>query len=103
MTELIDTQQITLRLATPADERAVIRLAQRDSGRPPSAPLLLGFEGDRLLAAISLADGEVIADPFAPSASIVGILRSRAGQVDGKPSRRFLRHRRSPAARWATA
>jgi hypothetical protein len=101
MPQMIDTQELTLRMASPADERAVIRLGQLDSGWPPPAPLLLGFAGDRLLAAISLSDGEVIADPFENTAFLVDMLRSRASQLDGTPGRGRLRRR--SASRWATA
>jgi hypothetical protein len=69
---------IEVRPAHPDDERALIRLAQLDSARVPPAPLLLAFEGEELRAAISLATGAAIADPFAPTAWLVELLRARA-------------------------
>jgi hypothetical protein len=89
MTQLIDTQ-LTLRIARPEDDRALTRLAQRDSGRPPAGPLLLGFAGDRLVAAISLADGHLIADPFEPTAAIADVLRARAVQLQTREPRGLL-------------
>jgi hypothetical protein len=100
---MIDTQDLTIRMAGPDDERAVIRLGQRDSGWPPPAPLMLGFAGDRLLAAISLADGRVIADPFEKTAFVVEMLRARAGQIEGPAPRGRIGRRRPTDPRWATA
>jgi hypothetical protein len=98
MTELSDTQ-LTLRRDRPEDDRALIRLAQRDSGRPPPGPLLLAFAGDRLVAAISLADGGLIADPFEPTAGIADMLRARARQLGGDRRRGPFRRLRPAAGR----
>ena len=69
---------IEIRPARPDDERALTRLAQLDSARLPATPLLLAVEGGKLRAAISLATGAAIADPFAPTARLVGLLRTQA-------------------------
>jgi hypothetical protein len=72
------TDLIEVRPGHPDDERALIRLAQLDSARVPPAPRLLAFEGGELRAAISLATGAAIADPFAATAWLVELLRARA-------------------------
>ena len=81
MTNAFDIQDLTIRMEREEDERAVIRLAQLDSGWPPAGPRLLAIVGDRPRAAISLQTGTVIADPFAPTAGIVELLRARAAQT----------------------
>jgi hypothetical protein len=72
---------ISLRLAQPEDRRAVTRVAQRDTASVPGAPLLVAVSPDGIRAAISLADGSVIADPFEPTAELVDLLRTRAKQT----------------------
>ena len=69
---------IEIRPTRPADARALTRLGQLDSAPVPPAPLLLAIEGGELHAAISLATGDAIADPFAPTARLVELLRTQA-------------------------
>ena len=74
---------IHIRPSRPGDARRLVRLAQLDSSHVPAAPLLLAFEDGELRAAVSLASGEVIADPFFPSARLVELLA-----IDDRPTRR---------------
>ena len=84
---------IMIRRIHDADEPALRDLAQRDSGRLP-APPALGAELDgRLIAAISLATGELVADPFAQSAEASELLRLRLGQLSPLPRKRRFRRR----------
>ncbi|HEY1591452.1 MAG TPA: hypothetical protein VGF81_06640 [Solirubrobacteraceae bacterium] len=86
------TTPVTLRFAFPDDEYAIARLAQLDSSEPPAMPVLLGEVGGQLRAALSLAGGAVVADPFHPSTALVDLLRARAAQLRGMtPRRRFRR------------
>jgi hypothetical protein len=73
------TDTIEIRPAHPDDERALVRLGQLDCARVPPAPLLLAVEGGELRAAISLATGAAIANPFARTARLVELLRTQAG------------------------
>ena len=82
MTGLIDIQELTIRLAETADDRALTRLAQRDSATVPATPLLVAAVGDDLLAAASLTDGRVIADPFRHSAGAANLLAERIRQIE---------------------
>jgi hypothetical protein len=89
---------VTLRTATAADAAEVTRLATIDSASVPSGPLLLAEVDGELRAALSIADGGVIADPFVPTANLVELLRTRIRTP------RRARHRRnrrgfSPTAR----
>jgi hypothetical protein len=79
---------ITIRPAYADDAEALTRLAGLDSAELPAEPLLLGESDGELRAAISLADGSVIADPFAPTAQLVALLRSHAVAVDSSLTRR---------------
>ena len=72
---------LTLRLATAADRAALARLADLEQVDRPTEPVLLGVLSDRPVAALSLNDGRVIADPFVRTTELVELLRMRAGQL----------------------
>lgn len=57
------------------------RLAALDSARPLEGEVLLAYVDDDPVAAISLADGRVVADPFRRTAHVVELLRMRAEQL----------------------
>lgn len=69
---------VTLRLAEAADESAIARLAELDSSTAPTGPRLVAERGGRLEAAVSLVNGQAIADPFVRTAELIELLR-RAG------------------------
>jgi hypothetical protein len=71
-------RSVTIRLAGPADDAVVARLAALDSQRPPVGPLLLGEVEGVLWAAVALEGSAAIADPFRPSAELVALLRAQA-------------------------
>jgi hypothetical protein len=74
-------QGLTLRLATSADRSALARLAELEQAASPQEPVLLGQVMERTVAALSLRDGRVIADPFMPTAELVELMRLRARQI----------------------
>jgi hypothetical protein len=78
---------ISIRSSHPADVAALWRLATLDSALLPDGPLLVAEQGGDVVAAISLATGATIADPFRRSASVVDLLRIRADQLRGAPRR----------------
>jgi len=81
---------ITIRLSRPEDRESILRLCALDGREAPAGDLLLALAGDELRAALPLAGGEPIADPFHRTAELVYLLRLRAaGWSDGIP----LRHR----------
>lgn len=67
---------IALQTATESDRRELDRLAALDSAEPLRGTVLLGRVDGQLRAALSCADGRVVADPFARSAQIVQLLRA---------------------------
>jgi hypothetical protein len=72
---------LTLRICRDSDHTALRALAERDSADIPSGRLLAAEAGGRLLAAISLETGTVVADPFLPTSDAVELLRRRAWQI----------------------
>ena len=94
MSTMIDIQELTIRLADAEDRKALKRLAQRDSATVPAAPLLVAAAGTDLIAAASLTDGRLIADPFRRSASAAKLLVERAKLLDAETRRRHALHPR---------
>ena len=74
---LFATNAYVIRQATLDDERALLRLAELDGRRPLSRPVLIGEIGGIPAAAVSLADGQIAADPFQPTAHLVPLLGIR--------------------------
>ena len=74
-------QTISIRVATPDDDLALVRLAQLDSSTVPLSPLLLAECDGVLRAALSLHNGDFIADPFAPTAELISLLGLRAARL----------------------
>lgn len=70
-----------IRPATPEDETVLRRLAALDSQAPLAAPALIGEIAGRPAAALSLADGRAIADPFEATSHLVVQLRLRASAL----------------------
>ena len=88
------TSPLVLRPATSADSHDLERLAALDSARPLDGDVLLAFAGGEVRAALSLASGRAVADPFWPSGELVELLRAAAGE---RP-RRLVRRRASRVA-----
>jgi hypothetical protein len=75
------SQPVTMRVAGPTDRDAVARLAALDSQRVPAGELLVGEVGGEIRAAVPVAGGPAIADPFRLTGDVVALLRERAGQM----------------------
>ena len=78
MTTTSSTGAIVIRRATDADIRALAELAIIDSRAPLTGPALIAEVDGVVLAALDTADGSVAADPFAPTAELVELLRLHA-------------------------
>ena len=90
---MLNSNAHTIRAATLDDAALLRRLAELDSGRPIEGPALIGQLRDRPAAAISLADGRVVADPFLPTAGLVAHLRLRARALRAAEATPSLRAR----------
>ena len=88
---MTSTASFTLRPATSADAGAVAYLSELDETERLEGAVVLAFDGDRAVAAMSLADGRTAADPFAYSAEAVDLLRwwARDERRSGAARRRF--------------
>jgi hypothetical protein len=84
---------VTLRYAFPDDQPALWRLAALDSCEPPAEPVLLAEVDGVPWAALSLADGRVVADPFHHTLHLAALLRARAAQLTEAGTRRRLGRR----------
>ena len=69
---------VVLRPATPADAAGLERLAALDSSEPLHGPVLVAEVDHVLAAALPLAGGRPIADPFRPTADVVVLLQQHA-------------------------
>jgi hypothetical protein len=69
---------LTIRHAGESDLPALADLAALDSRRIPSGELFVAEAEGRLLAAVSIDTGAVVADPFRHTDSIVKLLRLQA-------------------------
>lgn len=78
-----DEQVIALRVAQSEDDYEVSRLAQLDDAPRPVGPVMLAVVDGEAVAALSLSDGRVVANPFVASENAVSLLRLRATQLSG--------------------
>jgi hypothetical protein len=81
-------QQLTMRVAGPADAPTIERLAALDSQHAPKGDVIVAEVGGELRAAVPLDGGAAIADPFRPTTDLVALLRERAAQVAGPRAER---------------
>jgi len=74
---------VTIRVALPADDRALARLAELDSRPAPAGYVLVAEVNGELRAALPVTGGEPVADPFRPTAALTSLLALRARQLRG--------------------
>jgi hypothetical protein len=93
----IEPSDVVIRLASPADAAALVRLGALDGNRsagellaeaaPDHAVLVAEVDGS-IEAALALEGGLAVADPFRPSALHVQLLSLRSRQLGGDAPRR---------------
>ena len=98
-----DINGITIRRLGPADEAAVDRLVELESGRRPQGDLMGAEIEGRLLVATSIETGASVADPFSRTAELQALLEVRIAQMSGNGERRHRRFRRRSHSRGALA
>ena len=90
-------EDVTIRRGAPADEAVLARLAALDEARPLVGEVLVAEVDGELWAAVELAGGRTIADPFRPTLAVRELLALRRGSFGaGVPRQRrlrLLRHR----------
>ncbi|MDX6698592.1 MAG: hypothetical protein QOE65_1989 [Solirubrobacteraceae bacterium] len=80
-----EDERVSIRLAVSDDHRALIQLAELDSGKPPLRPALVADVNGEIVAALSLRGGRPLGDPFRPTAAIVELLELRRRQLTAAP------------------
>jgi hypothetical protein len=74
-------EALVIRTSSPDDAGRLRRLAVLDSAPEPHGPMLVAERAGMLIAAVPLGGGRPIADPFEPSADVVGLLELRRAQL----------------------
>jgi len=92
------TGPITLRYAREDDAAALERLAKLDSRRAPRGVVLLAEVEGTPWAAVSLDDGQAVADPFRPTSEMLLLLHARVRQLRDRAGDRRELPRVWPAA-----
>jgi hypothetical protein len=82
-----------IRIANDQDADALHRLAALDSKAPLEGTVLVGEIAGAPVAAISLSDDRVVADPFVPTAHVLATLRVRANGLRAFDRTPLLRER----------
>jgi hypothetical protein len=77
------TDGVTMYLSE--SDEAIERLAQLDSARRPSGPVLVAAVGGEPVAALPLDGGPTIADPFRGTAALVSLLELRVAHTCRRP------------------
>lgn len=72
---------VLIRSASPADAGALERLAELDERTLPPGERLVGELEGHVVAAVDVASGTAIADPFVPTVGVLELLGLRAAQV----------------------
>ena len=82
---------IELRLARADESRVLHRLAELDDAPDLDGEALLALLDGKPIAAMSLSDRRVIADPFVRTEHAITLLRIQADHLFGRRERRRLR------------
>jgi hypothetical protein len=93
---------VSIRRLTEDDGDAMARLAELDTHELPGEPFLGAEVEGHLVAAVSLADGRVLSDPFTRTSEIQALLELRAAQLRRRQRRsrgfRLLARPRPPGS-----
>ena len=92
-----------IRQTADVDTPTLRRLAELDGERPFAGPALIAEAGGVAIAAISLFDERVVADPFEPTTVAVQLLRMRLGALRAYSSTPSVAERVRAALRPAVA
>jgi hypothetical protein len=86
-----DTRDVELRLCRVADDPELELLAELEGRAVPAGRLVVAVIRGRIVAALPLAGGNALRDPFARTEHLVPLLELRAAQLrDREPRRSFI-------------
>ncbi len=80
-----------VRFAHPDEAGTLRRLAQLDDAPELADEILVATIDEEVVAALSLEDGRVVANPFVFTSEAVDLLRRTATELTGRPRRRSWR------------
>jgi hypothetical protein len=91
---MTNSSTIALRAATDRDAALLDELAALDEAPPLHGPAVVALVDGRPVAAASLSDAAIVADPFVPTADVVELLQARvAASASGAATSRLRRRR----------
>jgi hypothetical protein len=93
---MLDSTVIAFRTATAEDDPVLRDLSALDSHTPLARPAVIATVDGSPVAAVSLRDGQIVADPFTRTEDVVGLLRVRVAALAAE---RAPRRRRRAALR----
>lgn len=71
---------INIRFSTDSDRPSIAELAELDGHAAPQGEALIAEVNGRIVAAVGVADGIAVADPFVLTSGTLDLLRLRAEQ-----------------------
>jgi hypothetical protein len=87
----VDTRDVELRLCRVADDPQLERLAILAERALPQGRMVLAVVQGKIIAALPLAGGEAIRDPFVRTAHLLPLLELRGAQLrEPEPRRGFI-------------
>ena len=92
---------VTLRMRSAADDDALFKLAQLSSRPRPSGWYVVAEVKNEVVAAMPLAGGSALTDPFRPTAHLLPLLELRVAQVTGERRRRLRLGERLGVLLWS--
>jgi hypothetical protein len=93
---MTNSSTIALRTATDRDAAILEKLAALDSAPPLHAPAVVALVDGRPVAAASLTDASVVADPFVPTADVIELLQARVAATASEAAESRPRRIRRP-------
>jgi hypothetical protein len=90
MTNSPHNPTLALRIARDDEAFVVRRLAALDDAPPLKGEVMLAIVDGEAVAAASLGDGRVVANPFVRTAETVTLLSMRISQLSDRPARRRM-------------
>ena len=78
---VVDTSDVELRLCRVADDSQLDRLAALSERALPHGRLVIAATGGQIVAALPLAGGPALRDPFSRTAHLMPLLELRAAQL----------------------
>jgi hypothetical protein len=96
---MTSSSTIIIKRATAGHDALLHELSQLDSARTLHRPAVFAVVDGQAVAAASLSDGRIVANPFAESAEAVDMLRAYRSALGVGGGRRRDGHRRLPRLR----